>query len=67
MVMDFSTKSNNAVTYMIIGGLSLNAIGIWLAWSMKQLWILHDPDRSLVAGACGFGDAEYDPEEFENF
>ena len=51
---------------MIIGGLSLNAIGIWLAWSMKQLWILHDPDRSLVAGACGFGDAEYDPELFDD-
>ena len=64
MFMDISLKTNTAIWVMVLIGTVFNGIGIWLAWSMKQLWIMLDPERSLVANDCDFGNAMYDPEEF---
>ena len=45
-------------------GAFLNIVGLWLGWSMKQIWIKHDPDRALIAEECDYSDPMYDPNEF---
>ena len=67
MWMDIVTNTNTGIAIMVALGAVFNAIGIWLTWSMKQIWILHDPERSLITDACDFWEPENNSEEFDEF
>lgn len=48
-------------------------VGLWLVWSMKQLWIIEDPDRTLAFEYFDYfaepevaDEATSDPEETSN-
>lgn len=62
----FGGQQFNIVMIILIpmGGLFVG-IGTWLGWSMKQIWIMEDPNRSLAFQAFDYFDIFHSFEEVE--